>query len=388
RALLDGLSDGVLATDLEGRIIYVNAAAEALLDRPAGELVGTPVIELFPPRLQSWLGTDFAAFVANRLPDLAGRAHEGVLVRRTGAELPVEVVVDETPTGYGESVVVGIVRQRRADRLTRWSDLTRRLFDTLAEAGTGAPAEERLVEALGSELGWEGTALWSLDPGGELLRRALWSDPAADPEGRLLGARPPRASGGATLPLHALDSGEPFWISDLRLDPRFSSGPAASTGVRSVVVFPVRYGGAVVGVVELMSTRVRDLDPELVELVDAVSGPVGQLLVALQRADEREHLVAELDRARREQAFLLDASRVLAEASDYHDTLERLAKVAVPALGDLCIIDVLDENGRLRRLACQHHDPSVEHLVAELHHDFPPDPSGQHPSVDVVRHNR
>ena len=388
QALLDGLSDGVIATDLLGRIIYANAAAERLLGWPEGELIATPVSLLFPARLQDWMGDDFGAFVSDRLPELAGKTFEGTLVRRNGSEVPIEIMVDETPAGREGSVVVGVVRQRRAERLSKWSDLTQRLFDTLAEPGAAPPAQERLLAALGSELKWEATTLWSIEPDGELVRQAIWSDPVLDLEQRLHRARPERASEGATLPLHALESGQPFCVSDLAADPRFASGPAALNGLRSAVVFPVRFADQVVGVVEMLSTEQRPADPELVELVDAVSAPVGELLVALERASERERLVAELEQARRDQAFLLDASRVLTEASDYRDTLRRLAALAVPTLADLCIIDVLDENGRFRRLACQHYDPAKAALVRELQHDFPPDPTGVHPSIDVVRQGR
>lgn len=388
QALLDGLSDGVMGADHEGRIIYANAAAEELLGWPEGELIGTPVSVLFPARLQDWMGDDFAAFVSDRLPELAGQTFEGTLVRHNGSEVPIEIITDEAPAGRNGSVVVGIVRQRRVERLSKWSELTQRLFDTLAEPGAAPPAQERLLAALGSELGWEATTLWSIEPDGELVRRAIWADPAIDLGQRLHEARPERASEGATLPLYALESGQPLCVSDLTADARFALGPAALAGLRSAVVFPVRFADEVLGVVEMLSTEQRAADPELVELVEAVSAPVGELLVALERASERERLVAELEQARRDQAFLLDASRVLAEASDYRDTLRRLAEVAVPTLADLCIIDVLDENGRFRRLACQHYDPAKADLVCELQHDFPPDPTGLHPSIDVVRHGR
>ncbi len=48
QALLDGLSDGVIATDLLGRIVYANAAAERLLGWPEGELIATPVSAPLP----------------------------------------------------------------------------------------------------------------------------------------------------------------------------------------------------------------------------------------------------------------------------------------------------------------------------------------------------
>ena len=167
-----------MAADHEGRIVYANDAAERLLGWPEGELIGTPVSVLFPARLQDWMGDDFAAFVSDRLPELAGQTFEGTLVRHNGSEVPIEIITDEAPAGREGSVVVGIVRQRRVERLSKWSELTQRLFDTLAEPGAAPPAQERLLAALGSELGWEATALWSIEPDGELVRRAIWADPA------------------------------------------------------------------------------------------------------------------------------------------------------------------------------------------------------------------
>ena len=51
-------------------------------------------------------------------------------------------------------------------------------------------------------------------------------------------------------------------------------------------------------------------------------------------------------RARRSQEFLLLASRVLAEAADYRQAVNRLAQIAVPILADLCLIDLRDEDGQ------------------------------------------
>ena len=179
------MGDGIIAVDLAGRILYANAATERLLDWPEGELIGTHVYQLFPTRLQDWMGEDFAAFVDERLPELSGRTIEGQLVRRSGAELPVEVMVSKVPAGPGDSVVVGVLRQRRAERLSRWSELTQRLFDTVAHPDDATPAQEQILAALGTELGWEATALWSLESDGSLVRRAVWIEPGTDPDRRL-----------------------------------------------------------------------------------------------------------------------------------------------------------------------------------------------------------
>jgi GAF domain-containing protein len=99
---------------------------------------------------------------------------------------------------------------------------------------------------------------------------------------------------------------------------------------------------------------------------------------------ERSELLQRLQRSQRSQSFLLDASRVLAGAVGYAETLERLAAVAVPTLGDICLIDVVDEHGTLRRMAARHADPERQPLVDVLRRRFPPDPAGMHPSVDVT----
>ncbi len=178
------------------------------------------------------MGDDFAVLSCpTACPSWPGKTFEGTLVRRNGSEVPIEIMVDETPAGREGSVVVGVVRQRRAERLSKWSDLTQRLFDTLAEPGAAPPAQERLLAALGSELKWEATTLWSIEPDGELVRQAIWSDPVLDPEQRLHRARPERASEGATLPLHALESGQPFCVSDLSRRPEIRVRPGRAQTV-------------------------------------------------------------------------------------------------------------------------------------------------------------
>jgi len=46
-------------------------------------------------------------------------------------------------------------------------------------------------------------------------------------------------------------------------------------------------------------------------------------------------------------------------------TLSRLVRLAVPALGDLCAIDILGEDGTPHRVACAHRDETKEALVYE-----------------------
>jgi signal transduction histidine kinase/ActR/RegA family two-component response regulator len=63
--------------------------------------------------------------------------------------------------------------------------------------------------------------------------------------------------------------------------------------------------------------------------------------------------------------FLHELSRVLGSSLAYDGMLTRIARLAVPLLGDLCAIDVQDADGTLRRAACAHVDATKEGLAYE-----------------------
>lgn len=82
--------------------------------------------------------------------------------------------------------------------------------------------------------------------------------------------------------------------------------------------------------------------------------------------------------------FLAQASAILAESLDYETTLGSVARLAVPYLADCCIIDMLEEDGRIRRLAVAHGEPEKEELARELER-HPPEPTSEHGVPNVLR---
>jgi len=83
------------------------------------------------------------------------------------------------------------------------------------------------------------------------------------------------------------------------------------------------------------------------------------------------------------QRFLADASAVLARSLDYETTLLGLARLALPHLGDWCVIDVLQDDGSLARIQAAHRDPEMDTLIQGLC-AYPPDPARPHPSLTVL----
>ena len=168
-------------------------------------------------------------------------------------------------------------------------------------------------------------------------------------------------------------------------DRRFMTDALVQDGLQSAYAFPVRHHGACVGLVKMLSRHQRERDPSVVELMDAVGAHLGELLHASTQAAEREHLVEELLEARRRNEFLLLATQVLSEVVDYRKMVERLAQVSVPVMADLCLIDIEDEDGQMRRMAAWHADPAKRALTEELRASYPPDPDGVHPTIQVLR---
>jgi signal transduction histidine kinase len=90
-------------------------------------------------------------------------------------------------------------------------------------------------------------------------------------------------------------------------------------------------------------------------------------------------LADDAEAARRRAAFLAEAGRLLAESVDQASTLVALSKLALPALGAWCIVDILKEGGSIHRLAIYHPDPKKQMLARELETTWMPggdDPFG------------
>jgi PAS domain S-box-containing protein len=80
------------------------------------------------------------------------------------------------------------------------------------------------------------------------------------------------------------------------------------------------------------------------------------------------------DRKREEgQRFLAQATKELVSSLDYHATLSRIARMAVPQLADWCAVDILEPDGSLKLLAIAHPESSKVEWAREFRRAFPID---------------
>ena len=65
-------------------------------------------------------------------------------------------------------------------------------------------------------------------------------------------------------------------------------------------------------------------------------------------------------------SFLAEAGSLIGSSIDYERVLPRLARLALPVMGDLCAIDLLQVDGSIARVASAHVDATKEALVYEV----------------------
>jgi signal transduction histidine kinase len=90
---------------------------------------------------------------------------------------------------------------------------------------------------------------------------------------------------------------------------------------------------------------------------------VAEVLLRVRNLLETRVLYLRQRQARRSAELLAEASRVLASSFDVGTTLAQLARLAVPALADLCVVDVLDADGAYRQAGAAHVDPAKEEMI-------------------------
>ena len=93
-----------------------------------------------------------------------------------------------------------------------------------------------------------------------------------------------------------------------------------------------------------------------------------------ERTAEAERARIAAEAATRRAQFLAGAGQVLAGTLDPRAALDNLARLAVPVLADWCLVDLLEPDGRIRRVAAVHADPARQELVDELRR-YAPDPA-------------
>ncbi len=124
-------------------------------------------------------------------------------------------------------------------------------------------------------------------------------------------------------------------------------------------------------------------DAELIERAKSRQRAIAQrlLLSALREEDSAHTAEAASLRA----TYLASTSRELAESLDESTTRDTIRRLALPRPGTWCIVDVIESNGAIHRLAVVHPDPAKQALTRALENDWPAQPDDPIGAPNVLR---
>lgn len=342
RLLVDSVQDyAIFLLSPEGRVESWNAGAQRVKGYRPEEILGQPFARFYLPE-------DVAQGLPARLLARAaadGRVEsEGWRVRKDGSRFWADVVItalrDELGGLRGFAKVTRDLTERKqneAAELRRSRDQLSAILAGVAEGITVQEASGQMVyanDAAARLCGFSKAAELLATPGREVLSRFQIFD----------------------------ESGEPLAADRLPGRLALQGRPIPEILVRFRVLATGEERWSLVG-----ATPVADADGQV------------QLSVTIFRDVTERHRAEETAR------FMAAASAELGGSLEFEKTFGRIAQLAVPTLADWCVVDVIQADGRARRLAAAHVDPTKVQWARELAERYPEDQAAPHGVAHVLR---
>ena len=367
QALVESSEDAILSKDAEGIITSWNPAAERLYGYGAEEAIGQSISMLIPRDRsnEEWEILD-KVLAGKRVThyETERRRKDGKIVT---VSLTVSPIRDSQGRIEGASVVARDVSARRrarerAERLQRMSEALAR------EAMPERAIDVLLNEAVGA-LGATAATVGLVNADGDMVELA-----------GSVGYSEEGLEGWAQFPVHAevpmsvaIRQGRPVWSSSAEdLVDRFPPLREQEIRFPSQAVMPLMVEGRSLGAVAFSFDEPRQFSAEDRAFVTSISQQAAYTI-------DRARLYDAERRTRQQLEFLAEASQILTESLDVDTTLERLAILAVPQMGDWCSIELVEPDGSLRNVAVAHSDPAKVELAQEFRRRYPlrpDDPAG------------
>jgi PAS domain S-box-containing protein len=173
----------------------------------------------------------------------------------------------------------------------------------LAESASLKEAAPRLLEAIATGFNWTCGTLWRIDESVDMMRCIdVYAAPGTDTQSFVDVTRALMVPRGAGLPGLVWETGQAEWIPDVDEDAAFvRSSAARQADLHAVILFPVACGDEVTGVLEFFSPEIRKPDHELLGLMEAIGGQIGQFI-------ERETVQEEVRASDARKTAILEAA--------------------------------------------------------------------------------
>ncbi|HEX3726879.1 MAG TPA: PAS domain S-box protein, partial [Pirellulales bacterium] len=310
---LRSIGDGVIATDTQGKVLLLNSVAEALTGYRNSEAIGQDVEQVF--RIVNENTRQVAANpVAKVLRDgkIAGLANHTLLISRDSSERPIDDSAAPIRSRNGDLLGVVLVFRDFSERREAEARLRQSLSE-LEELFENSPIGMHLMALDGTLLSVNRAEL-------ALLGRSSQERVGQPGEADYVDSKELQNM------LARLGKGETIDSSDIQM--RASDGSKRDVIVSANALW-------------------RD----------------GQFVYS--RWFIRD--ITERKRASNQLRFLAETGKTLGALVDHSSTLQRVARLSLPLLGDACVVDLFETAGRGRQVATAHTDHDRELLLGELH---------------------
>ena len=277
------------------------------------------------------------------------------------------------------------VTSRKEAELARLDAIDR--LTTLVTASASllnAPDTQAIVEATiataQSLLVADGYAVWVSDPADRSWRVISSAGVSERFAHRIVRSSDAAASAASSFP-------RPLAVPDVRSDQLLQEQIVAyqEEGIAAMLVCPMQLGPERAATLVFYYRNPRGFGAADIEAAQTLANLAA---AAMSTADLHEQLRAErnaVEAARSRAAFLADATAILSRSLDYEKTLAAVARLAVPEMADWCAVDILGEDGQLKRLAVAHIDREKIELARALQERYPSDPDTPGGIHDVIR---
>ena len=395
RSVYEAIGSGVLVINPQGQVVNANTAAEAILGVPASRLLGGrpgvldleehadgrigPVTELPAARAIRTRSEHRRLLFSFKRPDGRRRWLQLDAVPLLGADGDVTSVV---------SSFIDITEQRESDEALRRRDAILQAVAFAAENLLSTPEWQQSIEDVLPQLGAAtGVSRVYVVPAGDAGPEHGDTYHEWTAEG--IASRAESVWDGSYLSNVGLGRWEQVLREGgivqgaLREFPPDEQIMLAAQGVCSLVVVPIFVGSTWWGFIGFDDcAEERRWPASAVEVLKTAATTLGAAMLRRRAEAARLQLVSEqaarveAEAAQRRLAFLAEASRILAGSLDYEDSLPGVVELVVPGLADGCLVDVLDGDGSIRRVA------------SKLAIEFPEDVLAELPVIDVIATNQ
>lgn len=263
-----------------------------------------------------------------------------------------------------------LTAEEAAERTARLQTATA----ALSEAVTPEQVANILVQQAASAMRAAGGSVVMLTTDGRELEIAACEECFETPEGQQL-RTPMDPDNPMPLP-DAVKENRPVFIrSREEASETYPGLLEADTTGKAWAAIPLTIQNLVAGGLALRYEAPREFSNEDTYLLLTLARLGSQALERARLYNDEQAARAEAEAAGQRAAFLAKTSEVLSSSLDYEISLTSLAQLCVPHIADWCAIDVVGEEGEIKRVAVEHSDPAKVQLARELRERFPPDPS-------------